>query len=139
MQAPLHEACRSPPPVFFAGYVCQPDCMHVSGADQRNGAPGVRCAAYERVMVHNCVIHPSHALALSADIDLDDPVNAAPRQHDDDAGSIVVMHVPLAQLGAELQKFSAEGCHVFMGLYTLVAGMAAAATMPSSFSGGQPQ
>jgi len=61
-----------------------------------------------------------------ADIDLDDPVNAVPKQHDDDAGSITVMRVPLAQLGAELHKFASQGCNVWMGLFALAAGMAAA-------------
>ena len=61
-----------------------------------------------------------------ADVDLDDPVNAMARQHEDDAGSIVVMRVALHQLEAELQRLSGQGCHVFVGLWTLVAGMSAA-------------
>ena len=50
-------------------------------------------------------------------------MNATPKQHDDDAGSIAVLRVPLSELGKQLQQFSDSGCHVFMGLWTLVAGL----------------
>ena len=45
----------------------------------------------------------------------------------DDAENIQVIHVPLAGLRAVLETHSASGGTVFAGLWTLVAGMEAAA------------
>ena len=63
----------------------------------------------------------------TADIDLDAPENAKPEQAVDDAGNIQVLRVPLTGLRAALDAHSASGGTVFAGLWTLVAGMEAAA------------
>ena len=63
----------------------------------------------------------------TADIDLDAPENAKLEQAMDDAGNIQVLHVPLTGLRAALDTHSASGGTVFAGLWTLVAGMEAAA------------
>ena len=70
----------------------------------------------------------SRAEALrAADIDLNAPENVNPAQAAEDLGNIQVLHVPLTGLRAALEAHSAAGGTVYAGLWTLVAGMEAAA------------
>ena len=59
----------------------------------------------------------------AVDVDLDAPENAAPMQHEDDAGAIQVMRVPLRGLQAALQAQSQGGAVVYAGLWALTAGL----------------
>lgn len=69
----------------------------------------------------------AHLSALTAtpaaDIDLDAPENAKPKQASEDEGEIVVLRVPLSRLEAELQEQAAAGVSVWNGLWPLLTGL----------------
>lgn len=56
-------------------------------------------------------------------VDLDDPVNASPKQQLDDGEAIVVMKVKLESLLEELKRYSDEGCQIFEGVYGFAYGL----------------
>lgn len=79
------------------------------------------------MMLHSHANSLTEALLHAADINLDAPENVNPAQAAEDMGNIEVLRVPLTGMRAALEAHSAAGGTVYAGLWTLVAGMEAAA------------
>lgn len=63
------------------------------------------------------------AAIVRVNVDLASDVNSKPQQELEESEDIEVMYVPIKGLTAKLNDFSSEGCSVFLGLFTLAAGL----------------